>query len=108
MYQPGNRWLYNTSCDVLGVLIARVSGESFEAFLRERLFHPLGLKDTASTFRCRSPVYCRAFNSSTTKAKSSKCSTMRRTRVNIAALRHLNLAPAGWYRRSMTTTHSAE
>jgi CubicO group peptidase (beta-lactamase class C family) len=47
MYQPGARWLYNTSCDVLGVLIARVSEESFESFLRKRLFDPLGMKDTA-------------------------------------------------------------
>ena len=47
MYQPGERWLYNTSCDVLGVLVARVAGKSFEAFLRERLFEPLGMKDTA-------------------------------------------------------------
>jgi CubicO group peptidase (beta-lactamase class C family) len=47
MYQPGERWLYHTSCDVLGVLIARVSGRSFETFLRERLFGPLGMKDTA-------------------------------------------------------------
>jgi CubicO group peptidase (beta-lactamase class C family) len=46
MYQPGERWLYNTSCDVLGVLVARVSGKTFEAFLRERLFGPLGMKDT--------------------------------------------------------------
>ena len=47
MHQPGERWLYNTSCDVLGVLIARISGKSFESFLRERLFEPLGMKDTA-------------------------------------------------------------
>src|SRR4051794_3112134 len=47
MYQPGERWIYNTSCDVLGVLVARASGKSFEAFLRERLFTPLGMKDTA-------------------------------------------------------------
>jgi CubicO group peptidase (beta-lactamase class C family) len=47
MYQPGERWAYNTSSDVLGVLIARVSGNSFEAFLRERLFDPLDMKDTA-------------------------------------------------------------
>jgi len=47
MYQPGERWLYNTSCDVLGVLVARISGKSFEGFLRERLFNPLGMKDTA-------------------------------------------------------------
>lgn len=47
MYQPGERWAYNTSCDLLGVLVARISGKSFEAFLRERVFDPLGMKDTA-------------------------------------------------------------
>lgn len=47
MAQPGERWMYNTSCDVLGVLIERVAGKSFGAFLRERIFEPLGMKDTA-------------------------------------------------------------
>ncbi len=47
MYQPGERWAYNTGSDVLSVLIARASGKSFGAFLRERLFEPLGMKDTA-------------------------------------------------------------
>ncbi|MFF5212302.1 serine hydrolase domain-containing protein [Streptosporangium sp. NPDC000396] len=46
-YQPGERWQYNVSNDVLGVLVARVTGQSFEAFLRERIFDPLGMKDTA-------------------------------------------------------------
>ena len=45
-YQPGERWLYHTSADVLGVLVARASGQPFEAFLRERIFDPLGMKDT--------------------------------------------------------------
>lgn len=47
MYQPGERWLYNTGSDVLGVLISRVTGRSLERFLRERLFEPLGMVDTA-------------------------------------------------------------
>lgn len=38
--------MYNTGSDVLGVLIARASGQPFEAFLREHLFEPLGMKDT--------------------------------------------------------------
>ncbi|QFU94067.1 serine hydrolase [Amycolatopsis sp. YIM 10] len=46
MYQPGERWQYHISSDVLGVLISRVAGQSFEAFLRERLCAPLGMKDT--------------------------------------------------------------
>ena len=47
MYQPGERWLYNTGSYVLGVLIARASGQSLEGFLRERIFSPLGMNDTA-------------------------------------------------------------
>lgn len=46
MYQPGERWLYGTGFDVLSVLIARVSGQPLETFLRERIFEPLGMKDT--------------------------------------------------------------
>ena len=46
MHQPGERWMYNTGSDVLGVLIARASGQPLEAFLRERIFEPLGMKDT--------------------------------------------------------------
>jgi CubicO group peptidase (beta-lactamase class C family) len=46
MYQPGERWLYNTGSDVLGVLVARASGKPFETFLRERIFEPLGMNDT--------------------------------------------------------------
>jgi len=46
MYQPGERWMYNTGSDVLGVLIARVAGQPFETFLHERIFTPLGMKDT--------------------------------------------------------------
>lgn len=46
IHQPGEQWLYNTGSDVLGVLIARASGQPLETFLRERLFEPLGMKDT--------------------------------------------------------------
>jgi CubicO group peptidase (beta-lactamase class C family) len=46
MHQPGEQWMYNTGSDVLGVLIARAAGQPLETFLRERLFEPLGMKDT--------------------------------------------------------------
>ena len=45
-HQPGERWLYHMSGEILGVLIARVSGKSLGAFLHERIFEPLGMKDT--------------------------------------------------------------
>jgi CubicO group peptidase (beta-lactamase class C family) len=47
IYQPGERWLYNSGTEILGVLIARVAGTSFGEFLSERIFAPLGMKDTA-------------------------------------------------------------
>ncbi len=46
-HQPGERWLYHMGCEILGVLISRVSGQSLGSFLRERIFEPLGMKDTA-------------------------------------------------------------
>jgi CubicO group peptidase (beta-lactamase class C family) len=46
MHQPGEKWMYHTGSDVLGVLIARASGRPFETFLRERIFEPLGMEDT--------------------------------------------------------------
>lgn len=46
LHQPGEKWLYNTGSDVLGVLIARVADRPLETFLRERIFEPLGMKDT--------------------------------------------------------------
>jgi CubicO group peptidase (beta-lactamase class C family) len=46
MHQPGEKWMYDLGLDVLGVLIARASGQPLETFLSERIFEPLGMKDT--------------------------------------------------------------
>ncbi|WP_030674362.1 serine hydrolase domain-containing protein [Streptomyces sp. NRRL B-1347] len=46
MFQPGERWGYHIGSDLLGVLVARVTGQSYEEFLRERVFGPLGMEDT--------------------------------------------------------------
>jgi CubicO group peptidase (beta-lactamase class C family) len=46
MYHPGERWLYNTSGQVLGVLLARACGQSLESVLRTRILDPLGMVDT--------------------------------------------------------------
>ncbi|GIH61340.1 serine hydrolase [Microbispora siamensis] len=46
MHQPGERWQYQISSDLVGVLVSRVTGQSFEEFLRERVFGPLGMTDT--------------------------------------------------------------
>ncbi|MGF6880949.1 CubicO group peptidase (beta-lactamase class C family) [Nocardia sp. GAS34] len=44
--QPGALWRYHTASDVLGVLIARITGQPLETVLAERIFAPLGMMDT--------------------------------------------------------------
>lgn len=46
LHQPGEGWTYNTGSDILGVLIARASGQSLPEFLSENVFLPLGMHDT--------------------------------------------------------------
>jgi len=44
--QPGERWVYGYSTDILGTLIERVSGKTLADFLAAQLFGPLGMNDT--------------------------------------------------------------
>jgi CubicO group peptidase (beta-lactamase class C family) len=44
--QPGTRFRYSVSTDVLGRIVEVVSGEDFDDFLHDRIFTPLGMKDT--------------------------------------------------------------
>ncbi|TVX93450.1 serine hydrolase domain-containing protein [Paenibacillus agilis] len=47
IYHPGDEWMYETGSEILGILIARASGRSLEGFMREQIFEPLQMKDTA-------------------------------------------------------------
>ncbi|MDQ3879370.1 MAG: beta-lactamase family protein [Actinomycetota bacterium] len=50
MAQPGERWLYNSGAQVLGVLCQRAAGvSSYEDVLRSRLFDPLEMSETSFT-----------------------------------------------------------
>lgn len=46
-FQPGSRWMYGTSADVIGAIIEVVTGRRFGDFLHDELFEPLGMRDTA-------------------------------------------------------------
>jgi CubicO group peptidase (beta-lactamase class C family) len=45
-HQPGDQYSYGINTDVLGALVERISKKKFSAFLQERIFQPLGMKDT--------------------------------------------------------------
>jgi CubicO group peptidase (beta-lactamase class C family) len=46
-HEPGTTFDYGNSVDVLGILVERVSGQPLPDFMRERIFEPLGMSDTA-------------------------------------------------------------
>jgi len=45
--QPGERFIYGYSTDILGVVIEKAGGLPLDRFLSERIFEPLGMKDTS-------------------------------------------------------------
>jgi CubicO group peptidase (beta-lactamase class C family) len=49
LYEPGTQWDYSLSTDVLGLIVEAVSGQSLGAFLKERIWQPLGMIDTSFT-----------------------------------------------------------
>ncbi len=46
MHNPGEKWTYSLSTDVLGYLVEVVSGQSLDQFFRTRIFEPLSMNDT--------------------------------------------------------------
>jgi CubicO group peptidase (beta-lactamase class C family) len=46
MFQPGTEWFYSIASGLLGVIVSRISGQSFGDFLQARIFGPLGMVDT--------------------------------------------------------------
>jgi CubicO group peptidase (beta-lactamase class C family) len=51
LFQPGTEWNYGVSTDVLGRLVEVVSGQPLDAFFEQRIFAPLGMRDTSFGLR---------------------------------------------------------
>ena len=45
-FQPGERWQYGASTDYVAALVEKISGKTVDEFVRERIFEPLGIRDT--------------------------------------------------------------
>jgi CubicO group peptidase (beta-lactamase class C family) len=61
-FPPGSKWAYSNSGYVLlGMIVAKISGESFPDFLHDRIFAPLGMHSTVAYVRGKNAVPNRAF-----------------------------------------------
>ena len=107
IHQPGERWLYHTGSDVLGVLIARATGQSLEAFLQERIFEPLGMKDTGFHVPADKLDRLRERLLGPIPRRERSCSTTTRATAAGAGRPPSRPAAGGWSRRSTTISPSA-
>ena len=46
LYQPGERWVYSVAHDVQAALVEKLSGQKFDQFVQQRVFTPLGMRDS--------------------------------------------------------------
>ncbi len=106
MHQPGEKWMYDLGLDVLGVLIARAAGQPLETFLRERIFEPLGMKDTGFSVPAPRPTGFRPATGPIPKPGRSRSMTRPRA-ANGAARPHSHRPPRVSSRPSTTTWPSA-
>ncbi len=61
-FEPGSRWAYSNSGYVLlGLAVAKISGQPFSEFLRQRIFTPLGMINTLAYVRGKNEVPNRAY-----------------------------------------------
>ena len=49
LFEPGTKWNYSAAVDVQGLLVEKLSGQTLEAYVKQHIFDPLGMKDTAWT-----------------------------------------------------------
>src|SRR3984893_5107034 len=63
MFPPGTQWYYsNSGYVVLGLVVAKVSGQSFPGFLRQRIFAPLKMDDPVAYVRGQNEITNRAYD----------------------------------------------
>ncbi len=47
LFEPGERWYYSVAVDVQGYLVQKLSGRKLGDYMKENIFDPLGMSDTA-------------------------------------------------------------
>jgi CubicO group peptidase (beta-lactamase class C family) len=73
LHDPGAAWSYGFSTDVLGLLIEKISGQRLSTFLSERLWQPLGMRDTSFVLpKDKWDRYARAFEESPRTGKRQR------------------------------------
>ena len=102
LFQPGTRWEYGRSTDVLGRLVEVISGQALGQFLAERILQPLGMQDTGFCGLGPAPgPHRRAVpeRSGNRRQQVSHCSMS-------GARRSSNRVVAGWFPPRWTTPAS--
>ena len=69
VFEPGTRWQYGVSTDIVGLIVERVSGQNLEDYFQQHIFRPLGMRDT--TFFPNSAMQARVVKLATRQANGT-------------------------------------
>ena len=100
MTDPGTRWEYGINIDFVGKAVEAVSGKRLDAYLRDHMFTPLGMSDTA--FKITTPS-ASAWSACMRAARTAR---WRRSRSSSNRIRNSTWAAAGSTARRLTTSSS--
>ncbi len=95
LYDPGERWSYSAAVDVQALLVERLSGQPFEAYVKAHILDPLGMKETAwtqpeATFPRLAAVYNKGADGQLSKEDPTET-----RRMNFDPARRLTMGGAG-------------
>ena len=95
LYEPGRRWSYSAAVDVQALLVEKLTGMPFERYVRQQIFEPLGMKDTAWTQPESRYVRLAAMYEKGTDASLQRASEQEQRGLNFTPGRKLTMGGAG-------------
>ena len=95
LFDPGERWSYSAAVDVQALLVERLSGQPFEAYVKAHILDPLGMKDTSWTQPERAFTRLAATCNKAPDGRLARQDDIETRRLNFDPTRRLTMGGAG-------------
>lgn len=94
-FDPGREWRYSAGVDVQALLVEKLTGVPFERYVRQQIFEPLGMKDTAWTQPDERIARLAAMYEKSSDGKLRRSSESEQSGLNFDPARKLTMGGAG-------------
>lgn len=96
LYDPGAEWRYSAAVDIQALLVEKLSGQPFEAYVRQHILDPLGMKETGWTQpEVRLPRLATTYVYDKTAGTLTRRADAETRRLNFDPQRRLTMGGAG-------------